>query len=337
MDGDRVASARSGYLVSGDQHERLETQCEQRSGSEYHLSLGLSGRVGRAAGLWVRRSMRCSLCGRAAVRPMQLCPGCLAAIERAEERARKLDPLAAPRPGTVASARFEMPRSSLAARTSRCGIFSRPSHAGALVGAWLCTMLVFALPANLGQPRDALVPENTPPHTMGIARGDQTRVENGTQVNIADVRHERSAAALATPVLPAPSKATRQSASAGSPERPRAKLAQSSSPRHLPVAKSARLFVAQANPTRVLTVKPAPLVQSVPQTFAEAAVSTQPKRGAASHDIAVTAFNNAREQCAEQSVFVRTWCEHRARTRYCDAEGWTRPECAVAVNNEHGG
>ena len=268
---------------------------------------------------------------------MQLCPGCLAAIERAEERARKLDPLAGPRPGTVAPAWFAMPWSSPAARTSRRGIFSRPSRGGAFIGAWLCTMLVFALPANLEQPRDALVPKNTIPHTMGIARGAQTRVENGTQVNIADVPHERSATALATPVLPTPSKARAQSASSGSPERPRAKLAQSSSTRHLPVAKSAKLAVAQANPTLVLTVKPAPSVQAAPQTFAEAAVSTQPKRAAAPHDTAVTAFNNAREQCAEQSVFVRTWCEHRARTRYCDAEGWTRPDCAVPVNNEHGG
>jgi len=197
-------------------------------------------------------------------------------------------------------------------------------------------MLIFALSADLEQARDALVPENTTPHTMGIARGAQTRVENGTQVNIADVPHERSATALATLVLPAPSKARAQSASSGSPERPRAKLAQSS-PRHLAVAKGARLAVAQANPTPVLTVKPAPSVRAAPQTFAETAVSTQPKLAAAPHDTAVTAFNNAREQCAEQSVFVRTWCEHRARTRYCDEEGWTRPECTVAVNNEHGG
>jgi hypothetical protein len=281
--------------------------------------------------------MRCSLCGRAAVRPMQLCPGCLAAIERAEERARKLDPLAGPRPGTVASPWLATSLSSPAVRTSRRGIFSRPSHGGAFIGAWLCTMLIFALPANLEQARDALVPENTTSHTMGIARGAQIRVENGTQVNIADVPHERSATALATLVLPSPSKARAQSASSGSPERPHAKLAQSSSPRHLPVAKGAKLAVAQANPTPVPTVKPAPSVRAAPQTFVEAAVSTQPKRAAAPHDSAVTAFNNAREQCAEQSVFVRTWCEHRARTRYCDEEGWTRPECAVAVNNEHGG
>lgn len=267
---------------------------------------------------------------------MQLCPGCLAAIERAKERERNLDPLAGPRPGTVASAWFAMPWSP-AARTSRRGIFSRPSLGGAFIGAWLCTMLVFALPANLEQPRDALVPENTTPRTTEIARGAQTHVENGTQVNIADATNERSATALATPVLSAPSKARAQSVSSGSPERPRAKLAQSSSTPRLPVAKSARLAVARANPTPVLTVKPAPSVQPAPQTFAEAAVSTQPKRAAAPHDTAVTAFNNAREECAEQSVFVRTWCEHRARTQYCDAEGWTRPECAVAVNNEHGG
>ncbi len=216
-------------------------------------------------------------------------------------------------------------------------MFLRPSHGGAFIGAWLCTMLVFALSANLEQPRDALVRGNTTSHTMGLARGAQTRAENGTQINIADVPHERSTTALATPVLPALGKARAQSASSGSPERPRAKLAQSSSTRHLPVGKSARLAVAQANPTPVLKVKTAPSVQAAPQTFGEAAVSTQTKRAAAPHDTVVTAFNNALEQCAEQTVFVRTWCEHRARTRYCDAEGWTRPECAVAVHNEHGG
>jgi hypothetical protein len=268
---------------------------------------------------------------------MQLCPDCLAAIERAKERERNLDPLAGPRPGTVATAWFAMPWSP-AARTSIRGIFSRPSLGGAFIGAWLCAMLVFALPANLEQPRDALVPENTTPRTTEIARGAQTRVENGTQVNIADVTNERSETALATPVLPAPSKARAQSASSGSPERPRAKLAQSSSTRHLSVAKSARVAAAQAHPTPVPPVKPASRVQvqAAPQTFAEAPISTQPKREAAPHDTAVATFNEALERCAEQSVFVRTWCQHRARTRYCDAEGWTRPECSVAVSNEHG-
>jgi hypothetical protein len=197
-------------------------------------------------------------------------------------------------------------------------------------------MLVFALPANVEQLRDVPIPENTISHITSMAPSAQTRVGNRTQVNMADVPEERSPTArLATSVSPASSKASAQSASSRLPEHPRAKVAQLSSTRHLSVAKSARLAAVQAHPTPIPPVN-APPVQAAPQSFAEAPISTQPKREVAPRDIAVTTFNEALEQCAEQSMFVRSWCEHRARTRYCDAEGWTRPECPAAVSNEHG-
>src|SRR5215471_9515868 len=281
--------------------------------------------------------MRCSVCGRAAVRPIQLCPGCSAAIERAEDQARKLDPLIGLDSRTAASAWFEMPSLFSAARTSRRGIFSRPSHRGAFVAAWLCTMVVFALPANVEQLRDGPIPENAISPITAMAPSAQTRVGNRTQVNIADVPEERSPTARpATSVSPASSKASAQSASSRAPERPRAKVAQLSSTRHLSVAKSARLGAVQAHRTPIPPVNPAPPVQAAAQSVAEAPISTQPKRQVAPRDIAVTTLNEALQQCGEQSVLVRSWCEHRARTRYCDAEGWTGPECPVAVSKEHG-
>jgi len=198
-------------------------------------------------------------------------------------------------------------------------------------------MLVFALPANVEQLRDVPIPENSMSHITAIVPSAQTRVGNRMQVNVADVPEERSPTArVAASVSPASSKASAQRASSRLPERPRAKVAQLSSTRHLSVAKSARLAAVQTHPTPTSPVNPEPPVQAAPQSFAEAPISTQPKREVAPPDIAVTTFNEALEQCAEQSVFVRSWCEHRARTRHCDAEGWTRPECPAAVSNEHG-
>jgi len=198
-------------------------------------------------------------------------------------------------------------------------------------------MLVIALPANVEQLRDVPIPENSISHITGVAPSTQTRVGNRTQVNIPDVLEERSPTArLAMSVSPASSKAIAQRTSSRLAERPRAKVAQLSSTRHLSVAKSPRLAAVQAHPAPIPPVNPAPPVQAAPQSFAEAPISTQPKREVAPRDIAVTTFNEALEQCAKQSVFVRSWCEHRTRTRYCDAEGWTRPECPAAVSNEHG-
>jgi len=198
-------------------------------------------------------------------------------------------------------------------------------------------MVVFALPANVEQLRDGPIPENAMSHISGMAPSAQTRVGNRSQVNMADVPEERSPMARqATSVSPASSKASAQSASSRLPERPRAKVGQLSSTRHVSVAKGARLAAARARPTPIPPVNPAPPVQAPSQSFAETPISTQPTREVAPRDIAVTTLNEALEQCAEKSVFVRSWCEHRARTRYCDAEGWTRPECPVAVSNEHG-
>jgi hypothetical protein len=198
-------------------------------------------------------------------------------------------------------------------------------------------MVVFALPANVEQVRDGAIPENTISHITGMVPNAQTRVGNRTQVNMADVLEERSLTArVATSVSPASSKVSAQSASSRLPEPPRSKVAQLSSTRHLSVANRARLAAVQVHPAPIPRVNPAPPVQAAPQSFTEAPISTQPKREMAPRDIALATLNEALEQCAEQSVFARSWCEHRARTRYCDAEGWTLPECPVAVSNKHG-
>jgi hypothetical protein len=42
---------------------------------------------------------------------------------------------------------------------------------------------------------------------------------------------------------------------------------------------------------------------------------------------AIVALEATLTQCAEQSIFARTWCEHRARRHYCEGQWGLRPAC----------
>lgn len=286
--------------------------------------------------------MRCSVCGRAAVRPMQLCPGCLAAIERAEARARKLDALIAPEPGAASSTASAMLRASVAARGSHRDIFLGSSRRAAFAAAWLCTMLVFALPGNVDQALEAPAFEVTSAHDAALAPLVQahveTRVSNRTSLTAPDRPSPQAAPAPANLVVAAASRARMHNSASASRAAAHTKLAQSPSSRPASAAKSTKVALA---PTRASPVSRAPPVAPIPspappQGFVESAISARSEDATAPRRTAVIALDQALEQCAEQSVFARTWCEHRARTRYCDAAGSTRSECAVALGKDSG-
>ena len=48
----------------------------------------------------------------------------------------------------------------------------------------------------------------------------------------------------------------------------------------------------------------------------------------------MSSLNVALARCAEQSIFARTWCEHRARTQYCDSHSGLHSACAMYASNE---
>ena len=93
--------------------------------------------------------MRCSVCGRPAVRPIQLCPGCLAAIERAEDdRVRKLDLLVSGDLCTRAAGSCLSP--SLDATGAMLpATFTRQPHRAPTVAASLSMIAFMALPVTL--------------------------------------------------------------------------------------------------------------------------------------------------------------------------------------------
>jgi hypothetical protein len=243
----------------------------------------------------------------------------------------KLDPLA----GRDRAAASLDVSSAAALHSSTHGRSARPIHRAGLLAVCLGTMFAFALPANVEYRYDLAGPE---PASAPDPAATTTKV-HVVEVQAADTPRERppTTAFVPTPAWHGPARAAAQRASTQSPERPRVKLAQSAPARHSPAGKGATVNVAQAQPASAPPVPPAPPVLPAPQTVAEAAIPAQPRQASSPRDVAVTAFNEALEQCAERSVFARSWCEHRARTRYCDAEGRSRPECTVVARYEHGG
>ncbi len=47
--------------------------------------------------------------------------------------------------------------------------------------------------------------------------------------------------------------------------------------------------------------------------------------------VAATSLNDGLARCAEQSIFGRTWCEHRARVLFCERAGPNRAECGALL------
>jgi len=235
------------------------------------------------------------------MRPAELCPGCLAAIRRAQrEYVRKLDPLFSPdvEPSTVTPK--PMPRRA-------------PMHA-AVVLACLLLFGVGALPANW------------------LAQADEPSIQAMTVMAavpapLDPVPTIPSMTLLATPRLDIPPH-ERVSHVEVRPARdgqasPRVALAHNVK---TPV-RAARPQLASVSSSNQVAPAAVPVAPSAPPA-ATALAAARP------HDAG--ALSEALTSCAQQSMFARTWCEHQARVRYCEHRAGS-PECSTSTSVDHGG
>ena len=292
--------------------------------------------------------MRCSLCGRTAVRSTQLCPGCLAAIKRAEqETISKLDLLVVPTAhwteGLTSS--VSSPQAAEASMSAPV-VIATPSHRSARLATSVSMLAFIALPANwsLNQRTvDALPTQAIASDTTDFHRPDGMHLLAAAQPTAPAPFQDPWPASTWT----APPSVTKE---AGAPNgrsndrssgfRRHVSAARSSSAKQASGAKDTKQ--AAANPTQKLVPAASSELHQPPQPkvmeLATASGAPTPLRlDEPRPDSVLTSLNQALARCAEQSILARTWCQHRVRTRYCDAQWGQRPECPTGINNDQGG
>ena len=236
------------------------------------------------------------------MRPAELCPGCLAAIRRAQrEHVRKLDPLFSPDVEFPTVTPTPVPRRA-------------PMHA-AVVLACLLLFGVGAVPANwLAQADEPSVEATTVTATIPAPLESVPTIASITLS--ATPRLEIPAHERVTHAAAHPARETQSS--------PRVTLAHSvKSP-----VRPARPQLAATSPTNPVVVPAAVAVVAPAPPVATALAAARPRDAGA--------LSEALTSCAQQSMFARTWCEHQARVRYCEHRAGS-PECSTSTSVDHGG
>ncbi len=292
--------------------------------------------------------MRCSLCGRPAVRSTQLCPGCLGAIKRAEqETISQLDlpvvPAARWTEGLTSS--VSSPQAAGASMAAPV-VIAPPSHRSARFATSVSMLAFIAVPANWSlnqRSADALPTQGIASVTADFHRPDGMRLPVAAQPTAPAPFRDHSPAPTWTPppsVMKEAGAPNGRSNDTSSGVRRHVSSARSSSAKQASGAKDTRQ--ATADPTQKLVPAASSELQKPPQpklmeTATPSGAPTPLRLDEPRPDSMLTSLNQALARCAEQSIFARTWCEHRVRTRYCDAQWGQRPECPTGINNDQGG